>query len=210
MSHDSNLNVELWRDAWRDFGCSADDPGFHDLVTRYGETHRRYHTTQHLSECLGLWRTVHALAARPGEVAVALWFHDAVYDTKRQDNEERSADLARNAVTRAGLASEVGERVHALIMATRHDAVPTDRDMQLLVDIDLSILGADDARFDEYERQVSEEYAWVPSTIFRSTRRKILEQFLERPRIFQTEHFYQAREAAARQNLQRSVMQLGG
>jgi len=215
MSHDSNLtdpnlHVELWREAWGDLGCSAEDSGFRELVTRYGEAHRRYHTTQHLSECLGLWRTVRALAAHPGEVAVALWFHDAVYDTKRQDNEERSADLARDAVTRAGLAAEVGARVHALIMATRHDALPADRDMQLLVDIDLSILGADVTRFDEYERQVREEYAWVPSIMFRRTRRKILEQFLERPRIFQTEHFYQAREAAARQNLQRSVMQLGG
>ena len=95
-------------------------------------------------------------------------------------------------------------------MATRHDAVPADGDMRLLVDIDLSILGASAARFDEYERQVREEDAWVPSVLFGRTRRKILEQFLERPRIFQTEHFYQAREAAARQNLQRSVMQLGG
>ena len=210
MSHDANLNVETWRDAWRDLGCAGSDSDFHELAARYAEDHRRYHTTQHLSECLGLWRTVRALASRPGEVAVALWFHDAVYDTKRQDNEERSANLARDAVTRAGLASEVGDRVHALIMATRHDAVPTDGDMQLLVDIDLSILGADAARFDEYEHQVREEYAWVPSIMFRRTRRTILEQFLERPRIFQTEHFHQAREVAARQNLQRSVMQLGG
>ena len=82
--------------------------------------------------------------------------------------------------------------------------------MQLLVDIDLAILGADAARFDEYERQVREEYAWVPSIMFRRTRRRILEQFLERPRIFQTAAFYEAREAAARQNLQRSVKQLGG
>lgn len=146
MTHDTNLNdphlnVETWRDAWRDLGCAADDAGFYDLVSRYTEAHRRYHTTQHLSECLGLWRTVRTLASRPGEVAMALWFHDAVYDTKRQDNEERSADLARDAVARAGLPSEVGERVQ-LIMATRHDAMPTDGDMQLLVDIDLSILGA--------------------------------------------------------------------
>jgi predicted metal-dependent HD superfamily phosphohydrolase len=132
MSHDSNLNdsnpnVEGWRDAWRDLGCTASDSGFHDLVTRYAEAHRRYHTTQHLSECLGLWRRVRGLASRPGEVAIALWFHDAVYDTRRQDNEERSADLARDAVTRAGVPSAVGARVHALIMATRHDAVPSAR-----------------------------------------------------------------------------------
>ena len=207
---DTVLNVEEWREAWRDLGGTASESGFLELTDRYAEPHRRYHTTQHLSECLGLWRGSRTLAARPGEVAIALWFHDAVYDTKRQDNEERSADLAREAVTRAGLPAAIGDRVHALIMATRHDGVATDGDMQLLVDIDLAILGADAARFDEYERQVREEYAWVPSIMFRRTRRRILEQFLERPRIFQTTAFYEAREAAARQNLQRSVKQLGG
>ena len=210
MSDEAELNIDAWREAWRDLGCTGSDSEFRVLVARYAEAHRCYHTTQHLAECLGLWRTARTLASRPGEVAIALWFHDAVYDTKRQDNEERSGDLARDALTRAGLSPEVGDRVHSLIMATRHDAVPTDGDMQLLVDIDLSILGADAARFDEYERQVREEYAWVPSMLFRRTRRKILQQFLDRPRIFQTEHFYQARESAARQNLQRSVTQLAG
>ena len=210
MSVDTELNVEAWCEAWRDLGVAASEFGFRKLVDRYDEAHRRYHTTQHLAECLGLWRTSRSLASRPGEVAIALWFHDAVYDTKRQDNEERSAALAREAVTLAGLPSGIGDRVHALIMATRHDGVATDADMQLLVDIDLSILGADTTRFDEYERQVREEYAWVPSLMFRRTRRTILQQFLERPRIFQTPAFYETRETAARQNLKRSVMQLGG
>ena len=210
MSVDTELNVETWHEAWRDLGVAANEFGFRRLVDRYNEAHRRYHTTQHLSECLALWRGSRSLASRPGEVAIALWFHDAVYDTKRQDNEERSADLAREAAALAGLPADVGDRLRALIMATRHDGVATDGDMQLLVDIDLSILGADAARFDEYERQVREEYGWVPSIMFRRTRRGILEQFLQRPRIFQTAAFYATRETPARQNLKRSVMQLGG
>jgi len=208
---DSALNVDAWQEAWRDLGCAgSSESGFRDLVARYGEDHRKYHTTQHLAECLGLWRQTRPLASRPGEVAVALWFHDAVYDTQRQDNEERSADLARDAVTQAGVNASVGARIHELVMATRHDAVPVDADMRLLVDIDLAILGADPARFDEYETQVRDEYAWVPSILFRRTRRKILELFLERPRIYQTEHFFRAREPMARQNLQRSLGKLGG
>ena len=112
MSHDTNLDdpnlsIELWREAWRDLGCAAGDSGFHDLVTRYGETHRRYHTAQHLSECLGLWRTVRTQASRPGEGAIALWVHDAVYDPRRQDNEERRADLAREAAARQNLQRSV-------------------------------------------------------------------------------------------------------
>jgi predicted metal-dependent HD superfamily phosphohydrolase len=72
--------------------------------------------------------------------------------------------------------------VHALVMATGHDAVPQGRDQEVLVDIDLSILGATPARFDEYEQQVRAEYAWVPEFLFRRKRRAILGQFLARPR----------------------------
>jgi predicted metal-dependent HD superfamily phosphohydrolase len=118
---------------------------------------------------------------------------------------QQSADWARESVRAAGLAPEIGERIHALVMATRHDAVPASPDARLLVDVDLSILGAEPLRFDEYERQVRDEYAWVPGPVFRHERRRILEAFLARPRIYQTQHFYIARESRARANLERSI-----
>ena len=97
-----------------------------------------------------------------------------------------------------------------MVMATRHNAVPEGADAQILIDIDLSILGAEAQRFDEYERQIREEYAWVPGILFRRERRKILEQIVERPRIFNTEHFFKTLEVRARGNLERSIRQLGG
>jgi predicted metal-dependent HD superfamily phosphohydrolase len=110
-------------------------------------------------------------------VELALWFHDAVYAVRNHDNEEQSASWAQASNERAGLPNAVGERLHRLILATKHDAEPTSRDAALLVDVDLAILGAAPERFDEYERQVREEYSWVPGFLFRRKRREILEGY---------------------------------
>ena len=97
-------------------------------------------------------------------------------------------------------APQAGERVRALILATKHDAQPTGSDAQLLVDIDLAILGAAPERFDEYERQVQVEYSWVPEEAFRKARVGILEQFLERPAIYSTDAFASRLESSACQS----------
>jgi predicted metal-dependent HD superfamily phosphohydrolase len=93
-------------------------------------------------------------------------------------------------------------------MATRHTAVPGGTDAGILVDIDLSILGAAPERFDQYERQVREEYAWVPDFLFRRERKAILKEFLARPRIFSTTHFRDRYEQQARSNIERSLERL--
>lgn len=203
-------SIERWHETWRGLGKPAGDAVFHALLDRYREKHRHYHTVQHLDECLAWMPAVATLATHPYEIELALWFHDAIYDVKRQDNEERSADWAKSVVIDAKLAPDCGERVHALIMMTRHNAVPDTIDAQILVDIDLSILGAPPARFDEYERQVRAEYAWVPGLLFRRTRRKILEAFTARARLYSTALFFDRLEAQARANLTRSIAMLGG
>jgi predicted metal-dependent HD superfamily phosphohydrolase len=95
-------------------------------------------------------------------------------------------------------------------MATRHNAVSRDVDEQILVDVDLSILGASPERFDEYEQQVREEYSWVPDVLFRRKRRSVLTEFLEWPTIFNTAGFINRYEAQARANLERSIKRLVG
>ena len=156
-------DIARWRGTWHGLGVTTPDEGlYHDLIGRYAEPHRRYHTNQHLDECFARLDEARDLAQRAHEVELALWLHDAVYQTRNQDNEEQSAELAKAAVAQAGLAAAVGQRVHALILATKHDGDATTADAALLVDVDLAILGAPAERFDEYERQVREEYSWVP------------------------------------------------
>lgn len=195
-----------WLRAWRGIGARDDgEEVYHALMARYAEPHRKYHTLQHLHECLSQFELAQGLASRGAEVETALWFHDAVYDLKRSDNEAQSAAWARDAALQAGVAAEVAARLHALVMATRHSALPVGGDEQLLVDIDLAILGAGPARFAEYEQQIREEYGHVPGWLFRRKRRAILHSFLERPRIFSTPRFHAALEDTARANLRLAI-----
>jgi predicted metal-dependent HD superfamily phosphohydrolase len=177
---------------------------YEKLIACYSEAHRRYHTLRHLEECFARFDEIRDLARHPSEVEIALWFHDAIYDPRRDDNEERSADWARSSVPDAS----AGERVHALVMATRHDAVPAGIDARVLLDVDLAILGADAQRFDQYEIQVREEHSWVPLPIYRQKRRQILQSFLARPTIYGTARFIGEYEARARANLARALARL--
>ncbi len=178
------------------------------LLEAYGQTQRRYHTLQHLAECLLLYERHRGLARHPAEVELALWFHDAVYDVRGHDNEARSAAWARIELEAAGVGAEPIARIDALIMATCHRALPVGVDQQLLVDIDLSILGAASARFQEYEQQVRAEYAWVPRWVFRRKRRELLQEFLARAPIYSQPELRASLEAQARENLAQSIRQL--
>ena len=147
-------------------------------------------------------------AEHPAEVSVGLWFHDAIYDTQRHDNEARSAEWAGSVARELGARAESARRIHELILFTRHAVEPVGIDAQVLVDADLSILGAPPARFQEYAAQIRSEYAWVPAEVFRPARAKILKEFLGRPHVYHTAHFRERYEAQARRNLQDSLVYL--
>jgi predicted metal-dependent HD superfamily phosphohydrolase len=196
---------------WNGLGVKAPEGGlYEELMTRYSAPDRQYHTLQHLDECFARLAESRQLAEHAHEIELALWFHDGIYDVRRQDNELQSASWAEEVSLGAGLSQHVATRIRELIIATKHDAVPDSADSQLLVDIDLAILGAPVERFDEYERQVRQEYAWVPDALFRGKRREILEAFLARPHIFSTDYFRSKYEAQARINLARSIAALRG
>ncbi|MGK6306980.1 HD domain-containing protein [Variovorax sp. DT-64] len=194
-----------WAAAWGALGVEAPDALLDALLARYGEPHRAYHTLQHLDECLEGLALERSRAKRPAEITLALWFHDAIYDVHRHDNEERSADWAQQALRDAGADADAAQRVHALVMATRHQAQPEEADAQLLVDIDLSILGAPAPRFAEYEQQIRFEYAHVPPEVFEPRRREILGSFLARDPLYLTPSIRARLEAQARLNLQRAI-----
>lgn len=163
---------------------------------------------RHLEECFAKLDEIRALAEHPAEVHVALWFHDAIYDPRRDDNEARSAEWARSSVAAAGVPAVVAGKIGDLVLATRHSALPRAIDAKIVVDVDLSILGAGCARFDEYEAQIREEYAFVLQPDYRRQRTTILEGFWSRPTIFSTKAFIERYEQQARTNLERALARL--
>jgi predicted metal-dependent HD superfamily phosphohydrolase len=195
-----------WSRAWQGLGAQGDGHAVRDAVlAAYAEAHRRYHSLQHLQECLDLFESVLEAADHPAEVEMALWFHDAIYALKGSDNEARSADWAREVLIQAGVAAAAADLVRDLILVTRHSGVPRSRDEQVLVDVDLAILGAAPERFAEYQAQIREEYAHVPGFLFRMKRRSILASFVAREAIYSTPVLHQRLEARARANLAKAI-----
>lgn len=198
---------DSWQRAWHALTPSSvpDSALYAQLIQKYAEPQRHYHTLQHLAECIARLEPALGLCRHPGEVEIALWFHDAIYDIQGADNEGQSARWAVQALAEAGVCPEATERVKNLVLATGHSALPATDDERLLVDVDLAILGAEPGRFEAYERQVRQEYCHVPWALFREKRREILAQFLARPRLYATPCFFDTLEARARDNIGRSL-----
>jgi predicted metal-dependent HD superfamily phosphohydrolase len=200
-----------WAAAWRGLGAAGDGAELHRrLIACWSEKHRHYHTLQHLRECLEYFELSRTDMREPAEIAIALWFHDAFYDPHRDDNEKRSADWAREAAQADGVAPGVAQRVHAMVMTTQDHMPQPDADMQLLVDIDLSIFGAPPERFHESDEQIRREYAHVPELEWRTRRKRVLRGFLDRPRLYGTERFHAMLEQRARQNIGGALARLEG
>lgn len=200
---------DRWASFWASAGAAGDPgPAWKDLSARYAEPQRAYHTIRHIEQCLGELDAARSLARDAAVVELALWYHDAVYDPRRKDNEEQSAVLAASAAAAMGFSPARAAAVAGLIRLSTHAAAAEEPDARLFADIDLSILGQPPAVFDEYERQVRIEYGWVPEADFRSGRSAILRSFVQRPWIYGTGRFREKYEQAARRNLAESLRRL--
>ncbi|QKC84141.1 hypothetical protein [Mesorhizobium sp. NZP2077] len=184
-----------------------------ELSVLYRAEDRHYHNLTHIEAMLALAGDYRTLLGDPEAVETAIWFHDAIYDSKAKDNEARSAALAEKKLagrTDTGRLS----RISAMILATathqlpRFDDAAATRDASIFLDMDLSILGAAPDAFDAYERAVRREYDWVEEPMWRAGRGAVLKDFLARPHIFHTEEFRQRFEPQARLNMARSLESL--
>jgi predicted metal-dependent HD superfamily phosphohydrolase len=173
-----------------------------NLLTRWQEPQRRYHTLTHLTAVLDHIDELSAHADDVDVVRLAAWFHDAVYLPDRSENEERSARLAERALPEAGVPAPATAEVARLVrLTTRHDPAPDDRDGQVLCDADLAVLAAPPSAYAAYTAAVREEYHFVPNDAFREGRSAILRQLLALPRLFSTPYGHEKWEATARYNL---------
>lgn len=201
-------NLACWLTTWAALNLAPPAGLCEQLLRAWDEPQRHYHTLQHLAECLALFDTLRAHAEQPADIELALWFHDAIYDVQGHDNEARSAHWAVQALAAGGVDAARCQRVHDLIMATCHTALPASPDQALLVDIDLAILGAPAARFAQYARQIQAEYAWVPPEVYAVKRRAVLQGFLDRAQIYTTPAVAQRLEQHARANLAKAILSL--
>lgn len=179
-----------------------------DLLEHYQEPHRHYHNLQHIQECLAQLESVFSWLEDPVAVEIALWFHDAIYDPKAHDNELQSSKYASECLQQTALPQTMIDQVVYFILLTQHPAQPCTRDEQFLIDIDLSILGATHSRFAAYEKAIRQEYQHVPLLLYRLARHKLLRQFVEAERLFNTDYFHQKYAEQAHINLTWALKEL--
>jgi predicted metal-dependent HD superfamily phosphohydrolase len=184
-----------------------------ELIAAYTAPDRHYHDLRHIETLLGLAKTCAGVIADDDAVEAAIWFHDAIYDSRRGDNEERSAALATERLAGAARSDRI-DHIATMIRATAGHAMPdladaaSRHDCALFLDMDLSILGSPAADFDAYEAGVRREYDWVSDARWRLGRRAVLAGFLARPTIYASDRFQASHEAAARRNLTRAIARL--
>lgn len=205
--------IEPWL-AWKrlcedlNLDVAAMQIGFQEIARHYGESHRKYHTLAHIVACLQEFEAVRSECDDPLGVELAIWFHDLFYETRRKDNENRSADRVHVLIEPRGWAMNHVLTADVCIRATKHAVTPNEHDAQIMVDVDLSILGQPWHVYETYTQQIRVEYKHVPSLLFISTRRKVMQSFLDRPQIFSTANFHARYEAQARANIARELTTL--
>lgn len=204
------LNLETeWQTVLQRY-CSDDlkiDEIFQLLVEKYCEKHRAYHNLSHVSYLLEESKKVEFEDF--DVVFLATWFHDVIYEPKRNDNETESAKLAVELLQKLNIPNDKIAKIEKNILATQtHSAENLDNDGRIFLDLDLSILGANPEIYLNYSRAIRQEYSHVWNFLYRRGRRKVLESFLKRDVIYFTENLRTRFEKQARLNLANEIKEL--
>jgi predicted metal-dependent HD superfamily phosphohydrolase len=193
-----------WFELHQHYHFSEPQKVFNKLIAAYSEKQRAYHTLQHLYECLALLESIRADLNYAYAVALALWFHDVVYDPQAKDNELKSAELFQQYLAE-DLSIDIVQKIKRWILSTQKHEATNELDLQFLLDIDLAILAASPARFAEYEQQIQKEYAWVGSEFYSIKRKQVLSHFYQTEPLYQTEYFQKNFEQRAKVNLKNII-----
>ena len=187
------------------------DEIFQVIKEKYSEKSRFYHNLSHVKSLLKLYESLHASVQNHHAVQFSIWFHDIIYDSKRSDNEEASAGLASELLSQLHVESKTMGFVIDLIVATKnHDGRNLSSDAKFFLDMDLAILGAGEELYQEYSRAIRKEFAWVSESMYREGRKKVLMSFMERKRIYYTDHMVLRYEEQARRNIHMEIQSLDG
>lgn len=178
-----------------------------DLLERYSESGRRYHTIDHIDHCLGQFDEVRSDCRQPDAVELAIWFHDAIYNFPAYQNEKLSAAFF---MERSEHLLNTGFRddVFDLVIATEHTSAPEDHDQRILVDVDLSSFGLPWDRFASDGKNIRQELIYLSDADFYAGQIGFMEALLARDRIYNTAHFHDKYETIARANVARYLESL--
>lgn len=178
---------------------------WHELEEAYSQKGRHYHTLAHLENMLVELNDIKANIQDWDAILFSLYYHDAVYNVLKSDNEEQSAELAQKRLKAIDVPNHIIDTSYKQIIATKKHSLSTHSDTNYFTDADLSILGKDPETYTRYTQQVRKEYGIYPDLLYKPGRKKVLRHFLDMERIFKTDYFFTKYESAAKQNLSKEL-----
>lgn len=184
-----------------------------DIAMRYDKPQRAYHTLSHIEQLFVQFESIKHHLSESHIVALALYYHDVIYDPTRPDNELQSAEYAVDALS-PYLRPEQCQDIYALIMITANHQIDESvdsvkySDAAYLLDMDLSILGAPWSTYEQYSRAIRQEYAHVADDNYHDGRTAVLRGLLAHPKLYLTDYYYSQLEAQARDNINRELTSL--
>ncbi len=195
---------ELWYQSWRSLGTHDDGQATLELLlSMHNDPARRVHAAQHLLDCFAKLKRWHQETQHFHQVALAIWFHDALFDPQRHDNEARSARLASDRLSAAKVAPETVQRVRELIISSRPGEQLNTREARLLHDIDRAVFGASSESYNRYERNLRHENSHIGDFIYRRKRIEQLQALLTRSQLYLTDSAQTDLQVPAAANLKR-------
>lgn len=190
-----------------EYGLASEDIEilWNEIESNYSNPKRHYHNLDHLEDLLEQLILVQDEIKNWPVLLFTFYYHDIVYDSTKNDNEEKSAELAVKRLIEIGLKENEINLCYSQIVATKGHAESQDSDTNFFTDADLSILGRPPADYKSYYEKIRKEYAVYPDSIYIEGRKKVVQDFLSMHRIYKTEYFYAKYEKQARKNLAREL-----
>jgi len=188
-----------------------------DIAIRYNELRRAYHTLEHLQQLFSQFEQIKHKLQQPSIIALALFYHDVIYEPTRADNELKSADYAQKVLSQYLTDAQVEGIYKLIIMTADHQLNDADisdpsssnnSDAAYLLDMDLSVLGAAWSEYEQYAKAVRQEYSHVAEAKYRMGRTEVLAGLLAHPRLYFSDYYYQRLEVQARENIGREITSL--
>jgi len=190
------------------------ESAWQELSQMYQEEERHYHTLTHIDHMLSQMEQYVPDSLQSVELELAIWYHDVVYDAKSHENEANSAALCSAVLKNINsLSTESLAIINSLIMSTHGHKVllegPKRAVNELMLDLDLCILGLNWDRYAQYSREIRQEYIHIPLEAYKTGRSLVMRSFLTRNEIYFSKVFKDLYEEQARENLNRELMKLG-
>ncbi|MCS4239058.1 putative metal-dependent HD superfamily phosphohydrolase [Myroides gitamensis] len=176
-----------------------------EIKKQYETTGRYYHNLTHLKNILEELNEIRAEINDWEAILFSVFYHDIIYDARAQDNEEQSAQLAKERLTILQLPESKIDLIFNQIVATKQHQKSTNSDTNYFLDADLSILGEDWEQYKSYYQNIRKEYAIYPDGVYSQGRKKALTHFLTFETIFNTHYFKSKYENQARLNIAREI-----